>query len=87
MIEGFGVHNFRLINDTGKSTFVKFHWRSWLGLQSTIWDETVKICGADQDFHRRDMFEAIAAGNFPEWEFAAHLFTWETCITTEGGTP
>jgi catalase len=87
MIEGFGVHSFRLINDAGISTFVKFHWRPRLGLQSTIWDETVKICGADQDFHRRDMFEAIAAGNFPEWEFAAHLFTWETCITTEGGTP
>ena len=77
MIEGFGVHSFRLINDAGKSTFVKFHWRPKLGLQSTIWDETVKICGADQDFHRRDMFEAIAAGNFPEWEFAVQLFTQE----------
>jgi len=60
-----------------KSTFVKFHWRPKLGLQSTIWDETVKICGADQDFHRRDMFDAIAAGNFPEWEFAVQLFTQE----------
>ena len=77
MIEGFGVHSFRLIDDAGKSTFVKFHWRPKLGLQSTIWDETVKICGADQDFHRRDMFEAIAAGNFPEWEFAVQLFTQE----------
>ena len=77
MIEGFGVHSFRLINYAGKSTFVKFHWRPKLGLQSTIWDETVKICGADQDFHRRDMFEAIAAGNFPEWEFAVQLFTQE----------
>jgi catalase len=75
MIEGFGVHSFRLINEAGVSTFVKFHWRPKLGLQSTIWDETVKICGADQDFHRRDMFEAIAAGNFPEWEFAVQLFT------------
>jgi catalase len=75
MIEGFGVHSFRLINDAGESTFVKFHWRPKLGLQSTIWDETVKLCGADQDFHRRDMFEAIAAGNFPEWEFAVQLFT------------
>src|SRR5665647_1183462 len=54
MIEGFGVHSFRLINEAEKSTFVKFHWRPKLGLQSTIWDETVKICGADQDFHRRD---------------------------------
>ena len=77
MIEGFGVHSFRLINEAGKSTFVKFHWRPKLGLQSTIWDETVKICGADQDFHRRDMFEAIAAGDFPEWEFAVQLFTQE----------
>jgi len=77
MIEGFGVHSFRLINDAGESTFVKFHWRPKLGLQSTIWDEAVKISGADQDFHRRDMFEAIAAGNFPEWEFAVQLFTQE----------
>jgi catalase len=77
MIEGFGVHSFRLINATGESTFVKFHWRPKLGLQSTIWDEAVKISGADQDFHRRDMFEAIAAGNFPEWEFGVQLFTQE----------
>jgi catalase len=77
MIEGFGVHSFRLVNDAGKSTFVKFHWRPKLGLQSTIWDETVKISGADQDFHRRDMFDAIAAGDFPEWEFAVQLFTQE----------
>jgi catalase len=77
MIEGFGVHSFRLMNDAGETTFVKFHWRPKLGLQSTIWDETVKISGADQDFHRRDMFEAIAAGDFPEWEFAVQLFTQE----------
>ena len=77
MIEGFGVHSFRLINAEGESTFVKFHWRPKLGLQSTIWDETVKISGADQDFHRRDMFDAIQAGNFPEWEFAVQLFTQE----------
>jgi len=77
MIEGFGVHSYRLINDAGQSTFVKFHWRPKLGLQSTIWDETVKISGADQDFHRRDMFEAIAKGNFPEWDFAVQLFTQE----------
>jgi len=77
MIEGFGIHSFRLINDAGESTFVKFHWRPKLGLQSTIWDETVKISGADQDYQRRDMFEAIEAGNFPEWEFAVQLFTQE----------
>ena len=75
MIEGFGIHSFRLINDAGESTFVKFHWRPKLGLQSTIWDETVKISGADPDFHRRDMFDAIASGDFPEWEFAVQLFT------------
>jgi catalase len=75
MIEGFGIHSYRLLNVAGESTFVKFHWRPKLGLQSTIWDETVKISGADQDFHRRDMFEAIEAGNFPEWEFAVQLFT------------
>lgn len=75
MIEGFGVHSFRLVNAAGKSTFVKFHWRPRLGLQSTIWDEAVKIAGADPDYHRRDMFEAIASGNFPEWELAVQLFT------------
>jgi catalase len=77
MIEGFGVHSFRLINSNGESTFVKFHWRPKLGLQSTVWDEAVKLAGADPDFHRRDMFEAIATGNFPEWEFAVQLFTQE----------
>lgn len=77
MIEGFGVHSFRLINEAGQSTFVKFHWRPRLGLQSTVWDETVKISGADPDYHRRDMFEAITAGNFPEWDFAVQLFTQE----------
>jgi len=77
MIEGFGIHSFRLINETGESTFVKFHWRPKLGLQSTVWDEAVKIAGADQDFHRRDMFEAITGGNFPEWELAVQLFTQE----------
>ncbi|MEO8900360.1 MAG: catalase [Polyangiaceae bacterium] len=77
MIEGFGVHSFRLISAAGKSTFVKFHWRPKLGLQSTIWDETVKLAGADPDFHRRDMFEAISAGNFPEWELSVQLFSEE----------
>lgn len=77
MIEGFGVHSFRLINKSGESTFVKFHWRPKLGLQSTIWDETVKISGADQDYHRRDMFEAIEKGDFPEWELAVQLFSQE----------
>ncbi|MET3119942.1 catalase [Undibacterium sp. GrIS 1.8] len=77
MMEGFGVHSFRLIDQDGNSTFVKFHWRPKLGLQSTIWDETVKIAGADPDFHRRDLFNSISVGNFPEWELAVQLFTQE----------
>ncbi|HWH83097.1 MAG TPA: catalase, partial [Burkholderiaceae bacterium] len=77
MIEGFGIHSFRLLNDAGESTFVKFHWRPKLGLQSTLWDEAVKLAGADPDFQRRDLFEAISAGHFPEWEFAVQLFTQE----------
>ncbi|UPG92345.1 catalase [Luteibacter aegosomaticola] len=77
MMEGFGVHSFRLVNAAGKSTFVKFHWRPKLGLQSTVWDEAVKLAGADPDFHRRDLFEAIQAGQFPEWELGVQLFTEE----------
>jgi catalase len=76
-IEGFGVHSFRLINAKGKSTFVKFHWRPVLGLQSTVWDEAAKLQAADNDFHRRDLFEAIEAGDFPEWDLAVQLFTEE----------
>ncbi|HEY0563017.1 MAG TPA: catalase [Methylophilus sp.] len=77
MIEGFGVHSFRLINAAGTSTFVKFHWRPRLGLQSMVWDEAVKTAGADPDFMRRELFEAIEAGNFPEWDLAVQLFTAE----------
>ncbi len=77
MIEGFGVHSFRLLDDKGRSTFVKFHWRPKLGLQSTVWDEALKLQAADNDFHRRDLFEAISAGDFPEWELAVQLFTEE----------
>ncbi|MDO8848459.1 MAG: catalase [Coriobacteriia bacterium] len=77
MIEGFGVHSFRFIDRSGHSTFVKFHWRPSLGLQSTVWDEAVKLAGADPDFHRRDMFEAIQAGVYPEWELLVQLFTQE----------
>jgi catalase len=77
MIEGFGIHSFRFIDRSGASTFVKFHWRPKLGLQSTLWDEAVKLAGADPDFHRRDMFEAIQAGEYPEWELFVQLFTQE----------
>jgi len=76
-IEGFGVHSFRLLDVKGNSTFVKFHWRPKLGIQSTVWDEAVKLQAADNDFHRRDLFEAIEAGAFPEWELAVQLFTQE----------
>jgi catalase len=78
MMEGFGVHSFRLVNSAGKSTFVKYHWRPKLGLQSTVWDETVKIAGADNDYQRRDIYEAIKRGDFPEWEFGVQLFDQET---------
>ena len=74
MIEGFGIHTFRLVNAKGKSTFVKFHWKPKLGLQSTVWDEALKLQAADNDYHRRDLFEAIANGDFPEWELGLQLF-------------
>ena len=73
-MEGFGVHTFRLVNARGKSTFVKFHWKPKLGMQSVVWNEAVKINGADPDFHRRDMWQAIHSGNFPEWELGLQLF-------------
>jgi catalase len=75
MMQGFGVHTFRFVNAAGKSTFVKFHWNPVAGTHSLDWDESVKICGADPDFHRRDLWEAIEAGNFPEWELGVQLFT------------
>lgn len=77
MMEGFGVNTFRLINSEGEATLVKFHWRPKLGTQSTCWDEAVKIAGADPDYHRRDLYEAIDQGDFPEWEFGVQLFTQE----------
>ena len=73
-MEGFGVHTFRLINKAGASTFVKFHWKPKAGLASTIWNETLKIAGADPDFQRRDMFERIGRGDFPEWELGLQMF-------------
>ena len=73
-MEGFGVHTFRLIDDAGKTTFVKFHWKPKLGLQSVVWNEAVKLNGADPDYHRRDLWNAITTGNFPEWEFGVQLF-------------
>lgn len=74
MMEGFGIHTFRFINADGKSSFVKFHWRPRIGSASVLWDEAVKICGADPDFHRRDLYEAIERGDFPEWELSVQAF-------------
>ncbi len=77
MMQGFGVHTFRLINAEGESVFVKFHWKPLLGTHSLVWDEAVKISGADSDFHRRDLWEAIEAGEYPEWELGLQVFTEE----------
>lgn len=73
MMEGFGVHTFRFINAEGKSHFVKFHWKPLLGVHSVCWDEAQKISGKDPDFHRRDLWEAIENGAFPEWEFGVQI--------------
>ena len=73
-MEGFGVHTFRFVNAKDESTFVKFHWKPKLGLQSVAWNEAVKINGADPDFHRRDLWQSIQSGNFPEWELQVQLF-------------
>lgn len=77
-IEGFGVHTFRLINEAGDSTFVKFHWRPSVGAMSTLWEEAVKIAGADSDHHRRDLWESIDSGAFPEWTLSVQAFDQET---------
>ncbi|KQS03466.1 catalase [Sphingomonas sp. Leaf357] len=74
MMEGFGVHTFQLVNADDKVSFVKFHWKPKLGLQSTIWDEALKLQAADNDYHRRDLFEAIDTGAFPEWELGIQVF-------------
>jgi catalase len=73
-MEGFGVHTFRFVNARGESRFVKFHWKPKLGLQSVLWNEALKINGADPDFHRRDLWDAIRSGAHPEWELGLQLF-------------
>ena len=75
MMQGFGVHTFRLVNAEGDSHFVKFHWKPKLGTHSLVWDEAVKIAGADSDFHRRDLWDAIEGGAYPEWELGLQIFT------------
>jgi catalase len=76
-MQGFGVHTFRLVNDAGESRFVKFHWTPAAGTHSLVWDEAVKISGADPDFHRRDLWEAIESGVYPEYELGMQIFTEE----------
>jgi catalase len=73
MMEGFGVHTFRLINEAGESSFVKFHWKPKLGTHAVAWDEAQKISGKNPDFHRQDLWEAIDTGNFPEWELGVQI--------------
>ena len=73
-MEGFGVHTFRLVNAEGRSSFVKFHWKPALGMQSVVWPEAVKLNGADPDFHRRDLWDAVQAGDFPEWDLCLQVF-------------
>jgi catalase len=75
MMQGFGVHTFRFVNERGDSRFVKFHWAPLAGTHSLAWDEAVKISGADPDFHRRDLWEAIEAGEYPEYELGVQVFT------------
>ncbi|WP_341937599.1 catalase [Marinimicrobium sp. C2-29] len=77
MMQGFGVHTFRLVNAQGSSHFVKFHWTPKLGTHSLVWEEATKIQGADNDFHRRDLWDAIEAGEYPEWELGLQIFTEE----------
>ncbi len=75
MMQGFGVHSYRFVNAAGESHFVKFHWSPMLGTHSLVWDEAVKLAGADADFHRRDLWDAIESGEYPEWELGVQLFT------------
>jgi catalase len=76
-MQGFGVHTFRLVNAAGKSVFCKFHWNPVAGTHSLVWDEAAKIMGADPDFHRRDLWETIEAGAYPQWELGLQVFTEE----------
>jgi len=77
MMQGFGVHTFRFVNAAGASRFVKFHWNPIAGTHSLVWDEAVRISGADPDYHRRDLWESIEAGVFPEYELGVQVFTEE----------
>ncbi|WP_326542428.1 catalase [Pseudorhodoferax sp.] len=76
-MQGFGVHSYRFVNEDGASVFVKFHWNPKYGTHSLVWDEAVKISGADPDYHRRDLWERIESGNYPEWELGVQIFSEE----------
>lgn len=73
MMEGFGVHTFRFVNEQGKARFVKFHWKPVLGVHSLVWDEAQKLAGKDPDFHRKDLYEAIEMGDYPEYELGVQM--------------
>ncbi|WP_412059757.1 catalase [Metabacillus idriensis] len=77
MMEGFGVHTFRFVNEEGKGRFVKFHWKPKLGIHSLVWDEAQKLAGKDPDFHRRDLYESIEKGDFPEYELGVQIIEEE----------
>ena len=77
MIDGFGVHTFRWINDEGKATFVRYQWNPQLGVHSRVWDETQKVSGNDPDSQRKDLYEAIDEGNYPVWDFCVQLLPEE----------
>lgn len=77
MMEGFGVHTFRFVNEEGKAHFVKFHWKPVLGTHSLVWDETQKLAGKDPDFNRRDLWDAIETGNYPEYELGVQMIPEE----------
>jgi catalase len=77
-MEGFGVHTFKMVDAKGKPTFVKFHWKPMQGLQSLVWDEALALQSADNDYHRKDLFEAIAKGDFPQWELFIQAFDAKT---------
>ncbi|MEB0078351.1 catalase HPII [Pseudomonas sp. CCI3.2] len=76
-MQGFGIHTFRLINAEGASSFVKFHWKPKFGVCSLLWDEAQKLAGKDTDFHRRDLWESIETGDYPEWEFGVQIIAEE----------
>lgn len=84
MMEGFGVHTFRLVNAAGETALAKFHWKPKLGVHSLVWEEAQLICGMDPDFHRRDLYDAIESGAFPQWELGIQVFPDTPDQTFEG---